>query len=315
MTTIQLLPALLITSAAGFAQNKPAVSYKDLKYPPLRSVKVPQPARIEMSNGITLFLLEDHELPAVGMAAMIRTGGRYVPADKAGLGFITGRVMRTGGTATRSGDDLDKLLDRLGASVETGIETDAGSAFVSVLKEDVDKALPILSDILRNPTFPDDKVDLAKTELRDGIARRNESSHSILQREFNRLIYGPDSAYTRLPQYDTVNSITRGDLVAFHKQFYQPENVIIGVWGDFNTAEMRAKVEHEFGSWARGGRLKPQVPEVDAAAKMRTGVFVVNKEDVNQSEIQMGALGGKRSDPDYYANVVLATANGTVFPS
>ena len=135
MTTIQLLPALLITSAAGFAQNKPAVSYKDLKYPPLRSVKVPQPARIEMSNGITLFLLEDHELPAVGMAAMIRTGGRYVPADKAGLGFITGRVMRTGGTATRSGDDLDKLLDRLGASVETGIETDAGSAFVSVLKD------------------------------------------------------------------------------------------------------------------------------------------------------------------------------------
>ena len=315
MTRIRLLSALAITAAAGFAQNKPAVSYKDLKYPPLHSVKVPQPTRIEMSNGITLFLLEDHELPAVEMAAMIRTGGRYVPVDKAGLAFLTGRVMRTGGTATRSGDDLDKLLDRLGASVETGIETDAGSAFVSVLKEDVDKALPVLSDILRNPAFPDEKLDLAKTELRDGIARRNESSHAILQREFARLIYGPDSAYSRLPQYDTVNSITRADLVAFHKQFYQPENVIIGIWGDFNTADMRAKVEKEFSSWARGGHPKPQVPEVDAAAKMRTGVFVVNKEDINQSEIQIGALGGKRSDPDYYANVVLATALGGGFGS
>ena len=315
MTTTKLLSALLITAAAGHAQSKPAVSYKDITYPPLRSVKVPQPARVEMSNGITLFLLEDHELPAIGMSAMIRTGGRYVPADKAGLAFITGRVMRTGGTATRSGDDLDKLLDRLGASVETGIDTDAGSAFVSVLKEDVDKALPILSDILRNPAFPEDKVDLAKNELRDGIARRNESSHAILQRELARLIYGPDSPYSRLPQYDTVNSITRSDLVAFHKQFYQPENVIIGVWGDFNTAEMRAKVEKEFGSWARGGRPKPQVPEVDPAAKSRTGVYVINKEDVNQSEMQIGGLGGKRNDPDYYANVVLATALGGGFGS
>ncbi len=323
MTTTRLLSALLsnvtinvlITAAAGYAQNTPAVSYKDIKYPALRSVKVPQPARIEMSNGITLFLLEDHELPAIGMDAMIRTGGRYVPADKAGLGFLTGRVMRTGGTATRSGDDLDKLLDRLGASVETGIETDAGNAFVSVLKEDIDKALPILSDILRNPAFPQEKVDLGKTELRDAIARRNESSHAIMQREFARLIYGPDSPYSRLPQYDTVTSITRGDLVAFHKQYYQPENVIIGVWGDFNTAEMRAKVEKEFGSWPRGGRPKPQVPEVDPAAKTRAGVYIVNKEDINQSEIQIGSLGGKRSDPEYYANVVLATALGGGFGS
>jgi len=315
MTTTRLLSALLLTAAAALAQNKPVASYKDIKYPPLRSVKVPQPARIEMPNGMTLFLLEDHELPSIGMASMIRTGSRYVPADKAGLGFITGRVMRTGGTATRSGDELDKLLDRLGASVESGIETDAGTAFVSVLKEDVDKALPILSDILRNPAFPEDKVELAKTELRDGISRRNENSHAILQREFGRLIYGRDSGYTRLPQYDTVNSITRGDLVAFHKQFFQPENVILGVWGDFDTADMRAKIEKEFGSWARGGRPKPQVPEVDPAAKMRAGVYVVNKEDVNQSEIQIGGLGGKRNDPDYYANVVLATALGGGFGS
>jgi predicted Zn-dependent peptidase len=315
MTTTRILSAFLIAAVAGFGQNKPAASYKDIKYPALRSVKVPQPTRVELPNGITLFLLEDHELPTVAMAAMIRTGGRYVPADKTGLAYITGRVMRTGGTATRNGDELDKLLDRLGASVETGIETDAGSAFVSVLKEDVDKALPILSDILRNPAFPQPKIELARTELLDSISRRNENAHSISQREFTRIIYGPDSPYARLAQYDTVNSITRDDLVAFHKQFYQPENVIIGVWGDINTADMRAKVEKEFGSWQRGGKPKPPVPEVDPAAKTRTGVYVADKDDINQSEILIGGLGGKRNDPDYYANVVLATALGGGFGS
>jgi hypothetical protein len=78
---------------------------------------------------------------------------------------------------------------------------------------------------------------------------------------------------------------------------------------------MRTKIEKEFGSWARGGKAKPQVPAVDPAASKRTGVYVVNKEDINQSEILIGSLGGKRSDPDYYANVVLATALGGGFGS
>src|SRR5882672_7126590 len=106
MTTTRFLSALLIASVAGFGQSKPVASYNDIKYPPLRAVKVPQPARVELSNGITLFLLEDHELPTIGMSAMIRTGGRYVPVDKAGLAHLTGRVMRTGGTATRTGNEL-----------------------------------------------------------------------------------------------------------------------------------------------------------------------------------------------------------------
>src|SRR4051812_21760104 len=111
--TRKIFATLLITALAGLAQNKPAVSYKDIKYPTLRSVKVPQPKKVVLPNGLTLFLLEDHELPEISMAAMIRTGGRYVPGEKAGLAYITGRVMRTGGTPTRNGDELDKVLDRL----------------------------------------------------------------------------------------------------------------------------------------------------------------------------------------------------------
>src|SRR5258708_1827473 len=206
-------------------QTKPVASYKDIKYPPLHNVKVPEPFRYELPNGIVVYILEDHELPAFGASAMIHTGGRLVPADKIGLGGITGSVMRTGGTTTRSGDALDELLDRLGASVETGIQADAGTAFISSLKEDSATALSILSDVMRNPAFPEDKIALAKTQVLDSIGRRNEDSHGIAQREFSHAIYGKGSVYARQPEYDTVNAIARADLVQFHHKYFQPENV------------------------------------------------------------------------------------------
>ncbi len=276
-------------------------------------MKVPVPVRGELPNGIVLFLLEDHELPTISVTAMIRTGGRLVPAGKEGLAGITGSVMRTGGTPTRSGNDLDKVLDRLGATVETSIGPESGNASVSVLKEDIDRALPVLADILQNPAFPQDKIDLAKTQIRDSIGRRNDDSHAIAQREFNKLLYGKNSPYARQAEYDSVNSITRDDVIAFHKQYFQPENVILGVYGDFDPAAMRATIDKTFGSWARGGKPKPAVPAVEASANK--GTYVINKDDVNQSEVMIGKLGGRLDDPDYCANVVMSNILGGGFDS
>jgi predicted Zn-dependent peptidase len=213
--------------------------------------------------------------------------------------------MRSGGTPTRGGDQLDDALDRLGAIVETSIGQDSGRATVQVLKEDIDQGLEILADVLRNPAFPQDKIDIAKVSERDEIARRNEQVAGIASREFARAVLGKDSPYARITEYETINSITRDDLVAFHRRFFQPENVILGVYGDFQSAEMRAKVEKIFGGWPRGGQPKPPIPAIDETP--RPGVFSINKEDVNQSWVSMGHLAGKRSDPDYYA---LAVANG-----
>ncbi len=302
-------------AALAFGQGVPVKSYKDIKYPPLRTLKVPEPLRYEMPNGMVVYLLEDHELPKISVSAMIRTGSRLDPKGKEGLAQITGRVMRTGGTATRNGDELDKQLDRLGAVVETGISRGSGNASVSVLKEDIDQALTVLADVLQHPAFPQDKIDLMKTQLKDAISRRNDDSHGIVAREFPAMIYGKDSPYASRPEYDSVNAITRDDLVAFHKTYFQPENVILGVYGDFATADMRAKVDKAFGAWAKGGQPKPPVPEVDASAKMRRGVYVINKDDVNQSEVMVGELGGKRNDPDYYANAVASTILGGGFDS
>ena len=192
---------------------------------------------------MVIYLVEDHELPLISASALVSAGSRWEPGDKSGLASITGSVMRTGGTASRPGDQLDQELDRLGASVETGIGQDSGRASVSVLKEDFDKGLDILADILQHPAFPQDKIELAKIAQRDQIARRNDNPNGIVFREFGRVLFGKDSPYARITEYDTINAITRDDLVAFHQRFFQPENVILGVWGDFDAAGVRGKIE------------------------------------------------------------------------
>ena len=152
-------------------------------------------------------------------------------------------------------------------------------------------------------------------EIIDGISRRNENKDAIAQRELRRILYGKDSPYGRLEEYDTVNAITRADLVAFHKMYYQPENVVLGVWGDFKAADMRALIEKEFGTWPKGGQPMPPVPEVEPGAKSRSGIYVIDKPDVNQSTVMIAALGGKRNDPDFYAASVLTQVLGGGFSS
>jgi zinc protease len=295
--------------------QQPAKSYKEIKYPTLGKLNIPQPERIELPNGMVVYLLEDHTLPLVNVSAMVRAGSRWEPINKAGLASITGTVMRTGGTKTRSGDELDEELDRLGASVETFVGDDSGGGSVSVLKEDADRGLSILADLLRNPKFPDDKIELAKIAQRDAIARRNDDPAGIAFREFSRVLYGKDTPYGHITEYKTIKAIDRDDLVNFHKQFFQPENVILGAWGDFDAADMRGKIERAFGSWPRGGRPKPTPPEVDPAARTRAGIYSVNKEDVNQSWVMVGGLGGRRDDPDFYALTVMSGVLGGGFAS
>lgn len=293
-----------------------AAGYKSLKYPPLNKIAVPEPARFELPNGMVVYLVEDHELPTVSVQTMIRAGSRWEPAGKSGLASITGTVMRTGGSVSRNGDKLDEELDRLAAFVETGIGQDSGRASVSVLKEDLDKGLDILADILQHPAFPQDKIELAKISQRDSIARRNDQPQGIVFREFQRIVYGKDSPYARITEYDTIESITRDDLVAFHKKFYQPQNVLLGAWGDFKSADMRARIEKAFGSWQRGSASVPPVPEVDVAgAARRAGFYSVNKDDMSQSWVIMGMIGGKRNDPDFYPLEVMNDILGGGFSS
>ena len=145
--------ALVLCCLWCSCSQQQAMHYKNLKYPKLGDIRIPKIQRVALANGMKLFLLEDHELPLVNVWAVIRTGSVYEPADKVGLASITGTVMRTGGTTSKTGDELDEELERIAAWVETGIGLNLGSASMSVLKDDVDKGLSILADVLMNPAF------------------------------------------------------------------------------------------------------------------------------------------------------------------
>ncbi|MEE8613419.1 MAG: insulinase family protein, partial [Nitrospirales bacterium] len=195
------LAMLTVLATATWAQVE---RVEDLTYPPLPEVKIPQPTRVVLPNGMVVFLIEDHELPLVGVSAKIRTGARLEPVDKVGLAGLTGTVLRSGGTTTRSGNALDEYLEGKAASVETSIGQSSGSAAMSCLAEDFPEVLKVFGDVLRNPAFDPEKLAIAKNQVIAGIARQNDNPDSIVSREYRKLIYGKDSPYAWQETYATV---------------------------------------------------------------------------------------------------------------
>lgn len=302
MITNQAEARGLLVAAMIFACTLPltaqVTSVNEIRTPPLRKLNMPQPKRVQLDNGMVILMMEDHELPLIRGGASIHGGGRDLPAGKAGLTEILGSAWRTGGTESKTGDQLDDFLEARAARVETGADDDSSSVRLDVLKDDFDTVFPIFLDILRNPAFRQDKIDLAKTQLNAGIARRNDDPEEILGRELNRLGYGPTSPYAAQPEYATVASVTRDDLVAFHKRFVHPNNIVFAIGGDFDSAAMERKLRDAFAPWPRG----PQAPAAPTAMTApKPGVYFIAKGDVTQANIGFVHPGIQRNNPDYYA--------------
>lgn len=288
-------------------------SYKSLKYPPLRPVKIPDVAQFTLPNGMRVYLLEHHELPLISGFALVRTGNLFDPADKVGLAGLTGTVMRTGGTKTRTGDQLDEQLENIAASVESNIGETSGSVSFSSLKENIDPVMAIFKEVLIAPEFRQDKVDLAKTQARGGIARRNDEASGIAGREMADIIYGRDNPYGWRTEYVHVDNTRREDLVNFYRRYFFPANIRLAVQGDFNTAEMRGKIEKLFADWTHTQPPVPPFPSV--TAQEASTVYLAVKDDVTQSFFSMGHLGGLLKDKDYPALSVMADILGGGFSS
>jgi zinc protease len=289
-----------------------ATSWQQVPIPPLPAFKPQQPKRIELKNGMVIFLQEDHELPLIDGTARIRGGSVNEPADKTGLMDIYGEVWRTGGTKSQTGDQLDDFLEVRAAKVETGSSTDSTTISFSCLKADLDDVFKAFVDVLQNPEFRADKIDLAQKEEGDGISRRNDDVGEIAQRETVKLAYGANNPYARVPEYSTVAAITRQDLIDWHGKYVHPNNIILGISGDFDAAAMEARLRAVFDAWPKG----PALPKNEIQyAPAKPGYYLVPKDDVNQSTIHMVALGTTRDNPDYYAINVFNEAFGGGFSS
>jgi predicted Zn-dependent peptidase len=283
------------------------------RFPALNPLKVPQIDKQTLSNGLRLYLLEDHSLPTVTASVRINCGSYLEPADKIGLADFCGEVMRTGGTNKWTGDQIDEMLEGVGATVETNIDMLYGTGSMNTLTEYTDLGLEVLAEVLQRPVFDPDKIELAKVGQRTAISRRNDDADEIGRREFRKIIYGATSPYARQSEYATVNAVTKDDLVAFHKAWFHPENVQIAVWGDFKKADMIAKITKYFGKWPKGTVQVPTPPKVDY--KYTAKVHYVEKTDINQSKIYVGHIGGLQTDADYPDVTVMNTILGASFGS
>jgi zinc protease len=276
--------------------------WKKIVIPPLHAFKPVQPRRIELANGLMIFLQEDHELPFINGSILIRGGSRDEPAAKAGLVTMYGQTWRTSGTATENGDQLDDQMEAKAAQIETAGSVASTSVRWSSLKGDFDTVFGATVDVLLHPTFRADKLQLARRQMETAISRRNDDPGDISIREAIKLAYGADNPYARQPEYATVDAVTLEDLKAWHDRTVVPNNMIVAVSGDFDGASMEATLRKAFGPLARGEELKTTTIRF---TDPKPGIHFAEKDDVNQSNVLIVGLGTERSNPDYYALSVM----------
>jgi len=292
------------TATKPTEQSSPAQAqpWKKIAIPPLHAFKPQQPKRIELANGLVIFLQEDHELPFIDGSILIRGGSREEPAAKVGLVSMYGEAWRTSGSTTKSGDALDTELAEKAANIETG----GGQANTSVewgsFKQDFDSVFSEAVDLLLHPAFKTEKLAMAQRAMATGIVRRNDDPGEIAGRESTKLVYGAESPYARQAEYATVDAVTLDDLKAWHDRSVVPNGMIVSVEGDFDSAEMEVKLRKVFEPLARGAGIQPA--KIDFPGP-KPGVYFVDKEDVNQSSVEIVGLGTERSNPDYYALSVM----------
>jgi len=309
--TLASLAALLAVASLAHAQTAPAPKptpaaatqpWKQISIPPLHEFKPAQPKRIQLTNGMLIFLQEDHELPFINGQILIRGGSRQEPAGKIGLVRLYGEAWRTSGTKTHSGDQLDDILEAKAAHLESSGGTDSTSLSWNSLKQDFDSVFADAVDLLLHPEFKPDKLQLGKRQIETGISRRNDDAAGIASREANKLIYGADSPYARQAEFATVEAVTLDDLKKWHDSTVVPNNIIIGISGDFDPAVMEAKLRAAFESLPKGTTIQPDKLSFPGP---KPGVYFVEKSDVDQSNIYIVGLGTVRNNPDYYALSVM----------
>ncbi len=275
------------------AQTPTGPRPEQFTYRPL-NFKPPKPAdfRTTLSNGMVVYIAEDHDIPWFNASLLMRTGPFLEPQDKIGLDNFTTTVIRTGGSTSMTGEQINERMDFLAGSVSpTGL---------SIHTRYLDEGLKIWMDLLNNPAFPEDKLRREKDLALPSIRNRNKNVSQVTSRAYSRLIYGEDSPITAQMTEPMVNSITRDDLISWHKKYWGANNAILVVTGDFKKAEMLQKLDATLGKWRNAEKAVPPIPKVQQVAK--PGVYMVQPEVTpNQGIIQIGHLGIMQDDPDFPA--------------
>ncbi len=313
MPIIGVCASLLAPLSLNAQQARP---WEQIPIPKLHDFKPQQPRRIELKNGIVLFLQEDHELPFVSGSVLIPGGSRDEDPAKTGLVELYGEAWRTSGTAKMDGDALDDLLEAKAAHIETAGDVDSTAVSWDSLKGDSDQVFSLALDLLLHPNFRAEKLQLAQQQAATNIVRRNDDEEEIATRESAKLVYGANSPYTRQPELATIGAVTVADLKAWHDRTVGGKEgggkLIVSVGGDFDPAAMEAKLRAAFEGLPR---VTPAPARHDDFAGPKPGLSFIDKEDVNQSNVQIVGLGTDRHNPDVPAIAMMNEILGGGFAS
>jgi zinc protease len=308
MKNLLFVVGLATISCSGvLAQaNKP---WEKIPVRKLHDFKPHQPTRIQLKNGIVLFLQEDHELPFVSGSVLIPQGSRDEDAAKTGLVDLYGQAWRTSGTAKMNGDQMDDFLEAKAAHIESNGGEDSTSLAWDSLKGDSDQVFALALDLLLHPKFSAEKLQLAQQQEATGILRRNDDEAEIAGRESAKLVYGGDSPYTRQAEFATIGAVSVADLEAWHEKTIHGK-LIVGITGDFDPAAMEAKLRTAFEGLPTA---TPAPAHHETFHDPAVGLSFINKEDVNQSNVQIVGLGTDRHNPDIPTLAVMNEVLGGAF--
>lgn len=292
------------------ARSRKSIDPRTLAFAPLE-FQIPKSERVQLKNGMVVYLLQDRELPIVNLTAYLNAGSIYDPPGKVGLASLTGAALRTGGTQATAPDQMDRELEFMASSLESSINTDHANVSLSTLTKNLDRTLALFVELMTKPAFDPARVELVRLHAIEGIRRQNDDPKGIASRELNRAIY-PGHPMGRTPTLASVRSITRDDLIVFQQRYFYPANTTLAVSGDFDRDKLLKSLESLFGGWPNRTPSFPAVP--DPKDDGSAAVLHVQKE-VNQSVIRMGHLGIDKNNPDLYAIKVMDFILGGGFTS
>ncbi len=306
------LPAILIIAVfavalvygpavAGKIPDHPdKLKYKDLDFKPPHA----KDYRYQLKCGATVYIAENHEVPTFDLTVLVRTGSIYEPLEKAGLADMTAYLMRNGGIEGMTIKEFDEEIAFLAGDISVDIGTTQGSASLFCLSKDIDRALELFQGVIKTPAFEEEPTERHREDLISNMKQRNSRTNGIERREWMYLMYGdhPCTKAYRTTE-SSINSINREDMIAFHKQYFFPKNFIFALSGDFDTEEIIGKLDALLAGWPDQDLQLPEI--LEDIPDPTPGVYMIKKEDVNQSRIRLGHIAVKRNNPDRYAISVM----------
>jgi predicted Zn-dependent peptidase len=302
-----LLAAGWTVAGAGGAEARATSAEEAAAAATPLELKKTAPEELRLKNGIPVYHVRRERLPLVTVRAVVRTGSIWEPADRQGVADLTGRMMRAGGTAAWPADRLDDELDFLAAQLSTDISSEQATVTLNVLSENLDRALSLFAEVLRRPAFEEAKIGVQKDLIKEEIRRQNDSPIDVAGREYQKLVWGENHPRARTPTEETVEALSRADLVDFHGRFFRPGNVMVGVAGNVTRQEVERKLGAALGDWTGAPVEFPQMPAPPAIVPRAA---VVHKA-VPQSTVFLGHLGPRETDPHRAAGQVMMDILGS----